>query len=186
MTDLWYINPSTPFFKVYSYTTFTVNFITPLHSRINMSLSTFFNEPFYSASDFDRLFDQAFNARSAVQPRQNVNTAPRPLRPRLDYHEDEAKNLVTATFELPGLTKGDVQIDVQDNVLTVSGESTVSPDRDEKGYAVRERRYGKFSRSLLLPQGIKRRNQGGDGEWYPDHHVPKVTAEQVPKKITIA
>ena len=73
----------------------------------------------------------------------------------MDLHEDQEKNLVTATFELPGLTKENVQIDVKDGVLGVSGESTVSSDRDDKGYSVRERRFGKFSRSLPLPQGIK-------------------------------
>lgn len=62
---------------------------------------------------------------------------------------------MTATFELPGLSKENVQIDVRDNVLTVSGESTISSERDDKGYSVRERRFGKFTRSLPLPQGIK-------------------------------
>ena len=74
---------------------------------------------------------------------------------RMDVHEDEKSNTVTATFELPGLKKEDVSLDVQNNVLTVSGESRISSDRDENGYAVRERRYGKFVRSLPLPQGIK-------------------------------
>ena len=74
---------------------------------------------------------------------------------RMDLHEDQDKNLVTATFELPGLTKENVQIDVKDGVLSVSGESTISSERDEKGYSVRERRFGKFSRSLPLPQGVK-------------------------------
>ena len=73
----------------------------------------------------------------------------------MDLHEDKEKNLVTATFELPGLSKENVNIDVRDGVLSVSGESTVSSERDEKGYAVRERRFGKFARSLRLPQGIK-------------------------------
>ena len=73
----------------------------------------------------------------------------------MDVHEDKEKNLVTATFELPGLTKENVDIDVHNNVLTVSGESKVSSERDENGYAVRERRFGKFSRSLPLPQGVK-------------------------------
>ena len=73
----------------------------------------------------------------------------------MDVHEDAEKNIVTATFELPGLKKEDVNIDVQNNVLTVSGESKISSERNENGYAVRERRYGKFSRSLPLPQGIK-------------------------------
>ena len=74
---------------------------------------------------------------------------------RIDLHEDKEKNLVTATFELPGLKKEDVNIDVHNNLLTVSGESKAETERNEDGYAVRERRYGKFSRSLPLPQGIK-------------------------------
>ena len=69
----------------------------------------------------------------------------------MDIHEDAEKNAVTATFELPGLKKEDVSIDVQNDVLTVSGESKISEERDENGYAVRERRYGKFSRSIPLP-----------------------------------
>lgn len=73
---------------------------------------------------------------------------------RMDLHEDKEKNLVTATFELPGLTKENVQLDVKDNVLTVAGESTLSTERDEKGYSLRERRFGQFSRSIPLPQGI--------------------------------
>ena len=74
---------------------------------------------------------------------------------RMDVHEDEKTNTVTATFELPGLKKEDVNIDVQNNVLTISGETKISSERDENGYAVRERRYGKFSRSIPLPQGVK-------------------------------
>lgn len=73
----------------------------------------------------------------------------------MDVHEDDKTNTVTATFELPGLKKEDVNIDVQNNLLTVSGESKVSSEREENGYAVRERRYGKFSRSIPLPQGVK-------------------------------
>ena len=73
----------------------------------------------------------------------------------MDVHEDEKSNTVTATFELPGLKKEDVNIDVRNDVLTVSGETKVSSERDENGYAVRERRFGRLSRSIPLPQGIK-------------------------------
>ena len=73
----------------------------------------------------------------------------------MDIHEDSKQNVVTATFELPGLKKEDVNIDVHNNVLSVSGESKISSEREENGYAVRERRFGKFSRSIPLPQGIK-------------------------------
>lgn len=73
----------------------------------------------------------------------------------MDLHEDTNKNVVTATFELPGLKKEDVNIELQNNRLTVSGESTISSAHDQSGYAVRERRFGKFSRTLQLPEGIK-------------------------------
>ena len=73
----------------------------------------------------------------------------------MDVHEDAKSNTVTATFELPGLKKEDVNIDVHNNVLTISGESKISSERDENGYSVRERRYGRFERSIPLPEGIK-------------------------------
>ncbi|KAH9893953.1 HSP20-like chaperone [Cubamyces lactineus] len=155
-----------------------------------MALSTFFTEPFYSLADFDRLFDEAFNARtggsSAVAARNQDNTASRPMRPRMDLHEDQEKNLVTASFELPGLTKENVQIDVKDNVLTVSGESTLSTERDEKGYSVRERRYGKFSRSLPLPQGIKPEEiKASMNNGVLTVTFPRTTPELAPKRIAI-
>jgi HSP20 family protein len=78
-----------------------------------------------------------------------------PALSRMDIRHDEKANAVTATFELPGLQKEDVSIDVHDNILIVSGETRKSTDRDEEGYSLRERRYGKFSRSLSLPQGVK-------------------------------
>lgn len=74
---------------------------------------------------------------------------------RIDVHEDKEKNLVTANFELPGLKKEDVNIDVHNNVLTVSGETKLAEERTENGYVVKERRYGKFSRSVPVPEGIK-------------------------------
>ena len=51
-----------------------------------MALSTFFNEPFYSLADFDRLFDEAFSARTGAgangRQLQQQDGSPRALRPR--------------------------------------------------------------------------------------------------------
>ena len=146
-----------------------------------MSFTHFFYEPFYSLSDLDRLFDEAFSARAdnqvqrrGVEGSQNTltSTAFRPryvsflshddsvyadhgFSNRVDVHENKEANTITAMFELPGLKKEDVQIDVHNNRLTVAGENKVDSQRNEDGYAIRERRYGKFSRTLPLPQGIK-------------------------------
>jgi HSP20 family protein len=73
----------------------------------------------------------------------------------MDMHYDKNTNTVSVTFELAGLQKEDVSIEVHNNVLTVSGEDKTSSERSEGGYVTRERRYGKFSRSLSLPQGLK-------------------------------
>ena len=62
---------------------------------------------------------------------------------------------MTATFELPGLNKENVSIDIHNNVLTVSGESKFETDSNENGYLLRERRFGRFSRSVPVPEGIK-------------------------------
>lgn len=86
-----------------------------------MSHSIFYYEPFY---DFDRLFEafslQGSNGNRASQVRRALdNNAVRPLRPRMDLHENTGRNRVTATFELPGLKKEDVSIDLQNGHLTL-------------------------------------------------------------------
>jgi HSP20 family protein len=73
----------------------------------------------------------------------------------MDLHENAEKNTVTATFEFPGLSKEDIQVDVNNGRLTVSAETKKDFEKDEHGYAVKERQYGKFLRTLQLPQGVK-------------------------------
>lgn len=73
----------------------------------------------------------------------------------MDIHHDEKANTVTATFDLPGMQKEDVSIDIHNNIINVSGEAKGTTERQNEGYTLRERRHGKFSRSLSLPQGTK-------------------------------
>ena len=73
---------------------------------------------------------------------------------RLDVHEDAEKNVVTATFEFPGFSNDDVQINFQNGKLTVSAE-TKSEELVETGYTLRERLHGKLSRTLQLPEGVQ-------------------------------
>ncbi|EJF58064.1 HSP20-like chaperone [Dichomitus squalens LYAD-421 SS1] len=106
---------------------------------------------------------------------------------RVDVHEDKEKNLVTATFELPGLTKENVNIDVQNNVLTVSGESKFESNSDDNGYVLRERRFGRFSRSVPVPEGIQPEEIKASLEnGVLTVTYPRQTAEQLPKRVTIS
>ncbi|VDB84772.1 unnamed protein product [Peniophora sp. CBMAI 1063] len=162
-----------------------------------MSLTHFFYEPFYSLSDFDRLFDEALDARQTngrtrgqngqLATRQGSSSSLSSLRPKMDVHEDKEKNVVTATFELPGLKKEDVQIDVHNSVLTVSGETKIDETKEQDGYAVRERRFGRFSRSIPVPQGIKEEEiKAALEDGVLSVTFPRSAPEAAPRKITVA
>ncbi|KAF5387198.1 hypothetical protein D9757_006840 [Collybiopsis confluens] len=155
-------------------------------------MSVYFYEPSYN---WDRFFDEAFSPRythgaQGQGPSQAVTESSDPtrfLKPKMDLHEDKEQNIVTATFEFPGLKKEDVQIDMQNGRLTVAAETKLSQDQEHEGYAVRERRFGKFSRTLQLPQGVK----GEDIKASMENGVltvtfPKASAEQTARKITIS
>ena len=56
--------------------------------------------------------------------------------------------------DLPGLSDGDVNIQLEDNVLTISGERNTEHEQNEEGYYRLERAFGSFARSLTLPDGV--------------------------------
>jgi HSP20 family protein len=73
--------------------------------------------------------------------------------PRMDMRETDGA--VELTVELPGMTEDDIHIDLEDEVLTVSGEKKSSTETHDKGVRMVERRYGSFSRSVRLPGAVK-------------------------------
>jgi HSP20 family protein len=72
--------------------------------------------------------------------------------PAMDLVETEDHFVLRA--DLPGLAEGDVNIEVEDRVLTVSGERKAEHEVSKEGYHRVERAFGAFSRSLTLPEGI--------------------------------
>ena len=56
--------------------------------------------------------------------------------------------------DLPGMSEEDVKIEVEDRVLTISGERKAEHEETKEGYHRVERAFGAFSRSLTLPEGI--------------------------------
>jgi HSP20 family protein len=72
--------------------------------------------------------------------------------PPMDVVEDEEHFVVRA--DLPGVEEGDVSVELEDNALTISGERRSDTEERKDGYHRIERAYGRFSRSLTLPEGI--------------------------------
>ena len=58
------------------------------------------------------------------------------------------------SVELPGLDEKDIDIELADGVLTVSGEKREQSEKKDKGYLLSERRYGSFQRQLTLPADV--------------------------------
>jgi HSP20 family protein len=56
--------------------------------------------------------------------------------------------------DLPGLSEGDVDLSLEQNVLTLSGERKSEHEEQSEGYYRVERASGAFSRSLTLPEGV--------------------------------
>jgi HSP20 family protein len=100
-------------------------------------------EPFAELGDlrsrFDRMFDQL------ARPEQGWT-------PAIDVVRDDGNLVLRA--DVPGIKPDEVKIEVEDGILTVTGEHEQSGEEKNTNYVRRERSYGSFSRSLALPSGI--------------------------------
>jgi len=72
--------------------------------------------------------------------------------PDVDIIEDKDEFVLTA--DLPGLTKKDININIKENMLTISGERKTEVKDDSKTYCRTERRYGSFKRSFQLTDKV--------------------------------
>ena len=72
--------------------------------------------------------------------------------PRMDVVDTDAG--VNISVELPGLTRDQVKITAEDDLLTISGQKTSEHEEKDKGYRLIERSYGAFSRSVYLPRSL--------------------------------
>lgn len=76
--------------------------------------------------------------------------------PQIEVLQNNGQFMVRA--DLPGLTKDDVNIEVTDNFLTISGERKEEKEEKREGFYRTERRYGSFYRQIPLPEGAKTEN----------------------------
>jgi HSP20 family protein len=98
----------------------------------------------------------------------------------------ETGNAIVLKAELPGLRTEDIDIEVDDNVLTLRGERRFEEKVDEGRYYRLERAYGHFQRSLTLPQGVKADEISAAFEnGLLTVRVPKADEVQ-PRKIAVA
>ncbi len=93
----------------------------------------------------DRLFDSTTNSESGWQPASAWGLA-------LDVIENQDAFMVKAS--IPGINPDDLEITYNNDTLTIKGEIKADETVEEAAYHLRERRFGTFSRSLILPYKV--------------------------------
>jgi HSP20 family protein len=105
--------------------------------------------PFVELDGFRRLFDEPFVPSLPWNLGENGEGEWRPL---VDIVEN--KDGLLLKVEIPGVKQEDISLSLEDNVLTVKGERKYEAQTNEDGYSRVERRYGAFSRTVLLPPTV--------------------------------
>lgn len=117
-------------------------------------LTPFGRDPFLSfRREMDRLFDDFFTpsseTRSFAAPGAAAASA---IQPSIDV--DETEQAYTVTAELPGIAEQDVELNLADNALTISGEKRSERNEDQGGRRYSERSFGRFSRTIPFPTEV--------------------------------
>ncbi len=120
---------------------------------------------------FDQLMDDLW--RNWVWPGRLETDTAFALHPAMDVIEND--NAVTVRIDLPGLQPEDVNVEFQDDMLTISGEMGDTIEQEGDRYHFRERRYGSFRRSLRLPKVV-------DGNKADAHFENGVLSIVLPKR----
>jgi HSP20 family protein len=113
--------------------------------------------------EIDHLFDRAFHGwprfgglLSEWEPFREMESVfgrvPSRRFPHADIKERDKDYKVS--IELPGVSSEDFDLTITDDTLTVKGEKKSEQEKEEKGYHVTERSYGRFERSFRLPEEV--------------------------------
>jgi HSP20 family protein len=103
--------------------------------------------------------------------------------PAVDVYEDEHK--VTLKIEVPGIDEKEIDVQVENNILTVHGERKIEKEEKEENYRRVERQYGSFTRTFTLPTTVETESVSATH----DKGVLKIAlpkkAEAKPKQIKV-
>lgn len=117
--------------------------------------------------EFERMFDSFFGLDRRRSDLQTFDWVP-----RVNVEEFEDRFEITA--EIPGMKKDEINIDLQENVLTIKGEKKYEKEEKDRSYTICERSYGTFQRAFTLPENV-------DGEAIDAAYENGVLTVAVPK-----
>jgi HSP20 family protein len=113
----------------------------------------------------------------------STQTFGRSVVPAVDVRETDSEYLMEV--ELPGLTEKDVEVKLENTLLTISSSKDEKKEEKKNGYVLRERKSARFSRSFVLPEGVDREKIAAEFKNGILHlSFPKVPAAK-PKTIEV-
>lgn len=110
------------------------------------------------SEEMDRTFERLWSD-FGVQRRRSLprwlsghRSQPEMWRPRIEAFQNGDRFVVRA--EIPGVKKGDIELELTDEALTIRGERREEREEQRDGYIQSERQYGQFYRVVPLPEGV--------------------------------
>jgi HSP20 family protein len=129
-------------------------------------------EPFREFSTLqdrlNRLFRESYGPEGREEPLTATSFAP-----PVDVYEDGHN--VTLKIEVPGIDEKDIDVRIENNVLTVHGERKFEKEEKEENFRRVERQYGSFTRTFSLPTTV-------DAEKVSAHYDKGILKVALPKK----
>ena len=108
-------------------------------------------EPIRDLDHFSNRFNRLFDEFPGFNYKNNDSFSP-----RIDISENEDNIQIAA--EIPGVSKENLKITLQDNIITIEGEKKKVSKNQNENYYREERNYGKFKRSFTLPVEVDSEN----------------------------
>ena len=138
--------------------------------------------------DFRREFDKIFNRMLTVNPWGKQEVAPWALgafAPAVEAYVDKEAKKYVCRVALPGIEPKEVQIHLQGNLLTITGERKYTCATKEPEVLHEEFAYGKFERTLELPEGVNGEKMYAEFVSGVLEITAPVAAAALPRKIEI-
>jgi HSP20 family protein len=135
--------------------------------------------------EIDRLFDD-FGRRDWMRPfRPSIETTLAKgdlwMAPAIDFADSAEAYTITA--ELPGMDPANLDVTLRNGNIVIRGEKHDSTEDKSQDYYVRERRYGSFERSFVLPEGVDpRKIEATFRNGVLSISLPKTAEAQTPEK----
>jgi HSP20 family protein len=139
-------------------------------------------DPFREFSTLQDRMNRLFRESYGPEGREESLTSST-FAPPVDVYEDEHN--VTLKIEVPGIDEKDIDVRVENNILTVHGERNFEKEEKEENFRRVERQYGSFTRTFTLPSTVEAEKILADYDKGILKIVLPKKAEAKPKQIKV-